>query len=253
MKFAIKLGGSVITYKDANKPKAREDVIKRLISEVSKFPPPFILTHGAGSYGHPLVDKWMKGELRDFNEIHKSVEKLNEIILGYCKKFNLPVDCFPPFKTVTYNGKFDLKELWKYGKESLENGRVLMTYGDIVLPREGTRTKYNGFEILSADVSTCFLAKQWKAERIIWVVDKDGIYTKNPELYADSKVIIKINGKDYKARFETNKIDFTGGLQEKIKQSLKVGIESLVINGLVPRNLLKTLNGDKTIGTLIIP
>lgn len=58
MKAAIKLGGSVVTYKDASEPKVRKDVIERLVYEVSHFQPPFILTHGAGSYGHLLVDKW---------------------------------------------------------------------------------------------------------------------------------------------------------------------------------------------------
>ncbi len=252
MKVAIKLGGSVITYKDANKPKARENVIKRLIKEVSKFPPPFILTHGAGSYGHLLVDKWMKGELKDFYKIHESVKKLNEIILKYCKKFKLPFDCYSSFETAKYDGKFNLDKLWGYGRATLEKGKILITYGDIALAK-GVKTKFNGFEVLSADVSTCLLAQRWKADKILWVIDQDGVYDKNPELYSDSKLIKRIKGTNYNAEFKTTKIDVTGGILEKIRQSQKVGIKAQIINGLVSGNLSRVLHENENVGTIIIP
>jgi len=249
MRIAIKLGGSVITDKNSNKPKARKDAIERLINEVSLFPPPFILTHGAGSFGHPLVEEWNQGRLKDFKKIHESVEKLNRIVARYCKKFNISHDCYSPFEIMTYDNGFDLDKLWEHGKTTLENKGVLITYGDIVTAK--SRTRYNGFEVLSADVSTCFLAQQWKADKIIWVVDKDGVYNRNPELDSSAKILKRI-GDDYKAEFMTTKIDVTGGIQEKIKQSQKVGIKAQIINGLVPENLKKAIT-DESIGTLVLP
>ena len=242
MKIAIKLGGSVITDKSSGKPKPREDIIKRLVKEVSKLPPPFILTHGAGSYGHPLVEKWNQGELKNFKDIHESVKRLNKIVLKCCKKFGISYDCYSPFEIL--NSKNVLSELWEYGKNTLENGKVLITYGDIV-------ANDKGFKVLSADVSTCFLAQQWEADKIIWVVDKDGVYNRNPELDSSAKLLKKI-GDDYKAEFMTTKIDVTGGIQEKIRQSQKVGIKAQIINGLVPGNLKKAMT-DESIGTLVLP
>lgn len=241
MRIAIKLGGSVITDKSSDRPKPREDVIERLVGEVSKFSSPFILTHGAGSYGHPLVEKWRRGELKDFKDIHDSVKRLNKIVLKHCKKFDISYDCYSPFETL--DSKNDLEKLWEYGKDTLEKGKVLITYGDIV-------ANDKGFEVLSADVLTCFLAKWWNADKIIWVVDKDGVYNKNPEVYPNSKLIKRIEG-DYDAEFKTSKIDVTGGLEEKIKQSQKTGIKAQIINGLILGNLKKALI-DENIGTLIL-
>lgn len=247
MKVAIKLGGSVITYKDANEPKAREEVIRRLVYEVSKFQPPFILTHGAGSYGHLLVEKWKRNELNSFYEIHTSVERLNGIVLKYCKQFKLPVDCYSPFNTVSYNGQFNLERLYEKSKESLNKGHVLMTYGDGVLPEKGIKTRYKGFEVLSADVSTCLLAKLWGAEKIIWVIDKDGI------LDLDGNTIRTIRGNDYRTKFTMSSTDVTGGIEEKLRQSQKSGIRAQVINGLVEGNLTRVLYGDESIGTIVLP
>jgi isopentenyl phosphate kinase len=247
MKVAIKLGGSVITYKDVNEPMAREDVIERLIYEVSKLQPPFILTHGAGSYGHPLVDKWRNCKLENSYEIHASVEKLNRIVLKYCKKFKLPVDCYSPFSTVSYSdSQFDFEKLCKKGMATLDKRHVLMTYGDIVLPEGGSKTKYNEFKVLSADTSTCLLAKAWEADKIIWVIDKDGVLS-------IGKPIKIIRGSNYKVNFSLTNTDVTGGLEEKLKQSQQTGIPAQVINGLVKGNLTKALYGDESIGTMVLP
>jgi len=122
-----------------------------------------------------------------------------------------------------------------------------MTYGDIIMPKDGSKTKYDGFEVLSADVSTCLLARMWGADKIIWVIDKDGVLDTN------GKTIRKISGNNYRTRFGLNKTDVTGGLEEKIKQSQKSGIMAHIINGLVPGNVRKSLYGYEDSGTIVIP
>ena len=56
----IKLGGSVVTYKDSPTPKARLSTIKNLSEELSKLHKNYqlIIVHGAGSFGHPLAKKY---------------------------------------------------------------------------------------------------------------------------------------------------------------------------------------------------
>lgn len=246
MRVAIKLGGSVITYKDSKKPKVRKDVIENLAYELSKFKPPFILTHGAGSYGHPLVKDWEEGKLKDYKKIHESVETLNNIVLKCLEKYDIRFDCFSPFKTVTYRERFNMGGLWKKGRYSLKMKNVLVTYGDIVPFK-------NNFRVLSADVSTCFLAKKWNAEKIIWVIDEDGVYTENSELNENARFIKKMGINNHEIKFRKTKIDVTGGLGEKIRQSYKVGIKSQIINGLIKGNLSEALKGNEKIGTLIMP
>lgn len=104
------------------------------------------------------------GKLVNSYKIHESVEELNRIVLKYCKKFKLPVDCYSPFSTVSYSdSQFNFEKLCKKGMTTLNKGRVLMTYGDIVLPEGGSKTKFNEFKVFSADTSTCLLAKAWES------------------------------------------------------------------------------------------
>jgi len=53
----IKIGGSVITKKESNKPKISAGNINRIANLLKNFRQPYVLVHGVGSFGHPLVKK----------------------------------------------------------------------------------------------------------------------------------------------------------------------------------------------------
>lgn len=85
-----------------------------------------------------------------------------------------------------------------------------------------------------------------KADKIIWVIDKDGVLP----IWELIKII---RGTNDKLNFSLTNTDVTGGLKEKLKQSQQTGIPAQVINGLVKGNLTKALYGDESIGTMVLP
>jgi isopentenyl phosphate kinase len=53
----VKIGGSVITDKKSLTPKINSKNLKIIAGQLKNFKLPYILIHGAGSFGHPIVKK----------------------------------------------------------------------------------------------------------------------------------------------------------------------------------------------------
>jgi isopentenyl phosphate kinase len=96
------------------------------------------------------------------------------------------------------------------------------------------------------------LAKLWGADRIISVIDKDGVFDKNPDLHKDANLVKVVKGREG-ISFQGTTIDVTGGLENKIRKFLAGGVKSQIINGLVEGNVRAALLGDESIGTLVMP
>ena len=54
----LKIGGSIITDKNADDGAANYDEIKRIADEISKHHGRLVVVHGAGSFGHPQAKKY---------------------------------------------------------------------------------------------------------------------------------------------------------------------------------------------------
>jgi len=67
----IKIGGSVITHKKSKKPKINFKNLKIVAQQLENFNKPYILIHGAGSYGHPLVQQ---------SRIHQGITNRRQLI-----------------------------------------------------------------------------------------------------------------------------------------------------------------------------
>ena len=256
MKIVMKLGGSVITKKEVNNfPKSVDEIkkcadnfihidnLKRIGSEIFEAMHKtinkhmqLILINGAGPFGHYLVAKRQPLEI-----VHSSVEILNERVIANLNN-NLQIESVAPNETCFWkNGKFVIDELWKRGQKIIASNKIFSTYGDIL----------KSYKVISGDDLAVLLAKMWHADKIISVIDKDGVFNKNPELYTDAKLIKTVRSlKDIK--FETITTDVTGGLEAKIKKFLSVNIKSQIINGLVAGNVKSALLGNEEIGTMVV-
>lgn len=113
--------------------------------------------------------------------------------------------------------------------------------GDDALDRE------KGIAVLSGDKTVAYLAKKFKAEKVIFVSDVDGVYDKNPKVYKDAKLIREINIKNFDRITNSmevfNKNDASGEMKGKllaIKERL-LGQEVLLLNGFTDRALIKGL------------
>lgn len=268
MKLIIKFGGSVITrkykkgfplkYEEIEKygdKFVRKFTIKRLIREIyqvyKESPFNFVLINGAGPFGHLLVYEYLRNKKVEIETIHKSVALLNSKIIKELERY-FPVTIIHPFETCYYeNGEFDIRKMEETVKNSFEDNKVVSTYGDIIPAKEGRLGK---FHIISGDDIAINLATKIRADKIIMVTDVDGVFTKNPILYKDAKLIPKLNPNFINMDFTRDKsIDVTGGMESKIRKLIAAaeeGIESYIINGFEKNNLSNILHGKK-LGTLI--
>ncbi|MEM2052142.1 MAG: hypothetical protein QW614_04225, partial [Candidatus Caldarchaeum sp.] len=58
----LKIGGSVITDKKVERL-FRKDVMDRISREVARcWPTPMVIIHGAGSFGHPIAERYRLSE-----------------------------------------------------------------------------------------------------------------------------------------------------------------------------------------------
>ena len=55
--IVIKIGGSVITDKKSVTPRINSRNLKIIARQLKNFKRPYVLIHGAESFGHPLVKK----------------------------------------------------------------------------------------------------------------------------------------------------------------------------------------------------
>lgn len=254
----IKLGGSVVTFKDSASPKIRLSTIKKLSKEIfsiQKMGYKLVIVHGAGSYGHPLAKKYKltqgfinKNSCEGFYKTILSMKRLNNLIIEKLHQAKIQAVGLSPHGFIFQkNGRllnFDISVI----KNLLDYKLVPVLYGDAVLD-----TKI-GCSILSGDVIIPYLAKKLKADKVIFLSDVDGIFDDDPKKNPQAKLIKKINNKNLKQVLSgiksTGRDDVTGEMTGKIlsiSKNLK-GIPIIIANGLKPGTALKAL-GQSPIGT----
>jgi len=241
----LKMGGSVITDKKTYR-KIKEHVLSRISRELIKTH--MVIVHGGGSFGHIVSDRYkLQNGIRDENEkiyysiVGKDMQDLNSIVIDKLIKYGIPAISVPVHafhmvgETFRVNRFIDL----------LDRGFVPVTYGDVVLDPK------RGMTICSGDQIMFHLAKSLHPERVIFITDVDGIFDKNPKLFSDAKLIEEIKG-DENILFGSNVADVTGSMEGKfkvMKNIAKLGIEVLVINGLVPGRVKNAMLGENVKGT----
>ncbi len=249
----LKIGGSVITEKDAHIPeRAKIDDIDRLSHEIAEFKSgsdsSIILVHGAGSFGHPQAMKYKLNQ--EFNArgaylTHVSVKKLNSIVLESLNNAGVPsLPVHPLNSCLLDNGKlvhFQLEPI----KVMLERGIMPVLHGDVVMDRR------KGAAVLSGDRIIPYLALELKASKIGAGSNVDGVLDENrnvikkitPQSFPDMKKHIK----------GSTSTDVTGGMLGKVSELLELantGISSRIFNASREGMALKFLYGED-VGTLI--
>ncbi|MBN1682393.1 isopentenyl phosphate kinase family protein [Candidatus Bathyarchaeota archaeon] len=253
----IKLGGSVITNKE--KPMTPNlNSIFRLSREISSAKPKeLIIIHGGGSFGHPLAKEYLisegyvqKKQLIGYSLTHQSMVKLNTIIVEALLDSGVPAVSVAPSSFITTTKKritqIDISIILNY----LKMGMIPVLYGDTILDSE------MGFTILSGDQLAVRLAIELKANRLIFGVDVDGVYSTNPKI--DNKAeffnefsLSQLNNNQISGSSET---DVTGGMLGKIMEAenaVKTGINVVLLNALKVGLIYQVLKGESVKGTIL--
>lgn len=248
----IKLGGSVITNKDASHPTPRLKTIANLAKEVGKLyrsnQYQIILVQGNGSFGHPQSKKHRlhlgmqtPEQKLAFCQVANMVVELNSLLIKALLAEKVPaVSLLPRSFVKTFAGSmkgFDYSLAQSY----LAQNQVPVLAGDAVLDQD-----WNCF-ILSGDTVISYLAKELKANKVIFLSDVNGVYTSNPKKNPQARLIPLITNRNFKEVLvgltPSGRDDISGEMKGKVLELRKhlKGVEVLITNGLSDGSLLKAV------------
>lgn len=264
----IKFGGSVITHK-AKKGIFNSKTTQQLLGELRKFLDSnhakktknssdfnLILVHGAGSFGHISASKYQldKGYKNDkqligLSEVHNDVRDLNLRFMNQLLLNGFPGISIPPMVIIRNRAKMVGYMDTEIFRKVLDMHCIPVTFGDVV-PDDSL-----GFSICSGDSIIQKLAEVYKPKRVIFITDVDGLYTSNPTMNNDAKLINELTEESFSNAITSENVnpDVTGSIHLKGKIALalaKVGVESYIINGNVKGRLTSALTGSGFVGTI---
>lgn len=254
----LKLGGSVVTDKD--KPfTPRTQEIERLAREIAaSMPTPLAIVHGGGSYGHPAAKRYeisggykKPSQLTGFSRTHQAMVELNKIIVDALLDAGVQAFSVSPSSFIVTEAR-RINELdASRVKLCIDTGIVPVLYGDAVLD---TR---QGFSILSGDQLVTRLATALKADRVILGTDVDGVYTADPKLVKEARLIPRLSLKELDGMVkigEALNTDVTGGMLGKVREAseaVEAGVEVVLVNAREPGRVEAALRGEKVMGTVL--
>lgn len=255
--YVLKIGGSVATYKNRPGFSVRRSLLKNVADQIlaakKKNDFDLILIHGAGGYGHFLAKKYelKKGTGKDKEKLHGALlsrcanQKLNGAITDILVEQGLSITPVHTASVIVQENQeissFDLSAV----QEALENECIPLLYGDMVFD------KRLGMTVCSGDAIAPYLADKFRASRIIFASDIAGMFTCDPYLNPDAKLVENISFDDIQESVSvshSHNVDVTGGLLGKINQigSLRnKGLESVeIFDGLNAGNYKEILTGE---------
>ena len=248
----LKLGGSVVTYKD--RPKAPNvEAIRRLASEVATAGPrQLVVVHGGGSYGHPLAKEYdistgysLPRQLTGFSLTHQAMVELNRIVVEAFLDAGVPAVSVAPSSFIVTEDRRIVTADFSVVSRAVESNFVPVLYGDAVL--DSARR----FTILSGDQLAARLATELGASKIIFGVDVDGVFTANPKLVKEAHLIEELSISQIHGMIrigEALSTDVTGGMLGKINEAgaaVEAGVDVQLVNALQPGIVNAALSGQK--------
>jgi len=251
----IKIGGSVITNKKSGKPKINSRNLQMVARQLEDFKDPYILIHGAGSYGHPLaqksgIDKGIAQpeQLVALAQTQRLQNLLDSIVCDALIKKGIPAfPCQASSHAILENGR--LVKMDTAAIEGLLGLNVIpVCYGVPAFD------KARGCSILSGDQIAPYLAKKLGAVRIIEAGDVEGIFTVNPKRNKKAVLIDRVTLSNYKEIIVhlngSLAPDVTGGMKQKYLELLAAA-ETGIVAQIVHFKSLKDALAGKHIGTVI--
>lgn len=257
-RILLKLGGSLITRKDSPEPEIDATNVKRIVLEIKKGidwkKSNLVLIHGAGSFGHPIVQATGIAEgvntpqdVLAFARTQKLQNELNVAICDHLLKLDLPAIPFQPSTVSTMENKQLVEVYLPILKAFLELSLIPVLYGVPAYDRK------QNCSILSGDQLIVHLANHLTPVRIISATNVDGVL--GPDNVLIDRITTLAQQDLMKVLKGSEVTDVTGGMASKVLEffKLKKVLKAQIINGNVPGNIEKCLKGDLTIGTIIEP
>ncbi len=251
----IKIGGSVITDKRSGKPKLNWRHLDSIANQLKDFKSPFIVIHGAGSFGHPLakktgIDKSVisDAQLLAFAKTQKLQNELNCLVCDIFIKKGIPA--FPA--QASSHAVLERGRLVEMGTEALAGllrlKMVPVTYGVPAFDKAW------GSAILSGDQIAPYLAKHLGVKKIIELSDVEGIFTSDPKIDRKADLIKEINWDNFEKVHQClsngEAADVTGGIKQKYIELIAAAKDGVTIQ-FIHFNALRDALQGRAVGTTI--
>jgi len=253
----LKLGGSAITNK-ALEFSVNHARLVNIVSQIKRAGvADFMVVHGGGSFGHVLADRYRIQHGRDpevkeqafgLGLTQMAMEDLNSEVINAFLELEIPVFPVQP-------SAFAVLSCGKISSFPIAAIRGLLNVGLVpVLYGVPAYDLKQGFGILSGDAIVPYLARKFKASRVILVSDVDGVYDCDPKSNPRARPIKILDEKAFNRISTESKRgwDVTGGMGRKLKELLRLsksGIRSQIVSA-DGNGLYRALKGEK-VGTLI--
>jgi isopentenyl phosphate kinase len=246
----IKLGGSIITFKD--KPLSANTVaIDRVSEALASLDVPTIIVHGGGSFGHywsvqyDMHTKPAAYDIHGISVVHESMIALNQIIVNSMIRHGLYPYALPPTSFTT--GHKPIRSKMRTLYSMAKTGLLPVTFGDIV------HYEASKYSILSGDSLMTLLAKVLRPSHVVFVTNVDGVLRdlRSKELVP---LIASHKSRNSIEFAKGDAADVTGGMKRKITEAFKIarsGMDVMMVNGQFPERIIAASKGRPTIGTRI--
>jgi len=258
----LKIGGSVITYKDKYS-ELNTMSIKNIILEIKRWleeanDTKLVFISGAGSFGHPLAHKYMLNkesiDNKDslcFLQTTTNMQRMGNIIANVFQKKGIPLFPIQP-SSIFITDKGRIVDCYlKSIIIAIKNNQIPFLWGDSVFDMS------HRYRILSGDQISTYLYEKLNASDILFGTNVDGIYTENPFKNKYAKIIPEVNDENYKEVLEylshSSYVDVTQGMRGKLEEIYAIKkrpVRCVIYNAGLKNNTYKALRGEK-IGTTI--
>ena len=249
----IKLGGSLITYKD--RPlSVNLRALHVVAREISSFlrsgnPGKLFLVHGGGSFGHfyakqfGLSTEYLKINPEGIAMTLTSMLQLHSLVLEQLNAKEVFCATLFPSEMLSADGK-SISPAGTLRIQSAFASRLIpITFGNLLLKKGKAR-------IISGDEIALALVRKFRAKKVIFAMDVDGIY---PTSRMEGNVLETVSAKQ-KVQSLLRKFDVTGGVQKKLDTGIqmnKAGAEVFFLNGSKEGTLSAALEGERVLATKI--
>ena len=243
MTVVLKLGGSVITDKDAPET-VDDDALGAAVDAVAAADPErLVLVHGGGSFGHvAAADRGLSSEAgshdaADVWAVHDAMRRLNDAVIRRLHDAGVAALPVHPLSVAARGEERALSLPIDSTATLLAEGFVPVLHGDVV-GHAGA-----GATIVSGDELVTRLATRLDADRVGLCSTVSGVYD------GDSSVIPRISdvASVADALGDADSTDVTGGMAAKVRTLLDLDAPAHVFG---PESLPAFLAGDAP-GTLI--
>lgn len=256
----VKIGGCC--FSDKKVPRSfHSQIILHLLEQLAKIPVHPVIVHGGGSFGHPIAKEYrirdgFNKEVNDqrvgFSFTHDAMVDVNQKITKLFLDAGIPAYPLQSSALFMLESGTIASSFLEPVVALIERGFVPVLYGDTAI--DLTR----GIGILSGDTIIVELAEKlpFDQRHMIYLLDVDGLFDKNPKINADAQLIHSIhinNGEitlhdsrgDHQLTFSDNAvdgtIDVTGGIEFKLRELSRLNrenMEAFLVNGCKKNTLI---------------